>query len=309
MPYIYERMQQLDAQADSVVSQATLLPSVSQPHNHDDNMEVITARSVRFIARIKLSRYTSNKYGFLMNPNCSSWFSAQIKIHRFRAFSDMPIFMKKHCDLGTINHSHTAPETSKSSNTSSGMANIRCSCSNLESFHGALPSAECSSSTPPGLRPTVSQYTSNEWPFSSQHSAKVCLRAALILSHMFQSLPFPQPLHGPGNTHNNTQPGPGMQQALPRTMPSFACCLMQGSYAMLMIFYKATVSKNAQLASENTNNTNNDQRIGNNNTQERLVEELRQGVERIIAAVRNYTVAFEALVGMRGMPSFWKSKL
>lgn len=69
------------------------------------------------------------------------------------------------------------------------------------------------------------------------------------------------------------------------------------------------MSKNAQLASENTNNTNNDQRIGNNNTQERLVEELRQGVERIIAAVRNYTVAFEALVGMRGMPSFWKSKL
>lgn len=64
------------------------------------------------------------------------------------------------------------------------------------------------------------------------------------------------------------------------------------------------MSKNAQLASENTTNTNNEQRIGNNNTEERLVVELRQGVERIIAAVRNYTIAFEALVGMRGMSSF-----
>lgn len=33
---------------------------------------------------------------------------------------------------------------------------------------------------------------------------------------------------------------------------------------------------------------------------DRLILELRQGLERIIGAVRNYTIAFEALVGMRG---------
>lgn len=36
------------------------------------------------------------------------------------------------------------------------------------------------------------------------------------------------------------------------------------------------------------------------NPSDRLVLELRQGLERIIAAVRNYTIAFEALFGMRG---------
>lgn len=36
------------------------------------------------------------------------------------------------------------------------------------------------------------------------------------------------------------------------------------------------------------------------NPTDRLILELRQGLERIIGAVRNYTIAFEALVGMRG---------
>lgn len=31
-----------------------------------------------------------------------------------------------------------------------------------------------------------------------------------------------------------------------------------------------------------------------------LIEELRQGLERIIGAVSNYSIAFEALDGMRG---------
>ena len=33
---------------------------------------------------------------------------------------------------------------------------------------------------------------------------------------------------------------------------------------------------------------------------EQLVEELRRGLERIIAAISNYSYAFEALDGMRG---------
>lgn len=57
MSHIYERMQQLDAWAASVLSQSALIPSISQPHTLDDRTELIAARSIRAIARIKLSRY------------------------------------------------------------------------------------------------------------------------------------------------------------------------------------------------------------------------------------------------------------
>lgn len=103
---------------------------------------------------------------------------------------------------------------------------------------------------------------------------------------MFEALPYPQPLSEGGQQaqHQSGQP-------LPRTMPSFACCLMQSSYAMFMIFYKARVAKQlspdveSELVSDST---------------EQLVEELRRGLERIITAVSNYSFAFEALDGMRG---------
>lgn len=100
---------------------------------------------------------------------------------------------------------------------------------------------------------------------------------------MFHSLPVPQPLLDP-----QQQQG----RPLPRTMPSFACCLMQSSYAMFMIYYKARVAK--QLAPDSPHNENGGDSTG------QLIEELRQGLERIIGAVSNYSLAFEALDGMRG---------
>lgn len=59
---------------------------------------------------------------------------------------------------------------------------------------------------------------------------------------------------------------------------------------MLMLFYKTRVAK--QLSPDSD--------TGNNSSSERLVEELRNGLERVIGAVRNYSRAFEALDGMRG---------
>lgn len=140
----------------------------------------------------------------------------------------------------------------------------------------------------------MSQYSfTNGFPYTSQHSAKICLRAALLISHMFQSLPLPNPL---GDGVKSPQ---SMQMLhpneLPRTMPSFACCLMQGSYAMLMIFYKARVEK--QMSPEYGSKSP-------DNPSDRLIEEIRQGLERMIATVSNYAIAFEALDGMRGEHHF-----
>ena len=71
---------------------------------------------------------------------------------------------------------------------------------------------------------------------------------------------------------------------------------MQSSYAMFMIFYKARVAKQFSPDSENE--------LASDST-DRLVEELRQGLQRIIGALSNYSVAFEALDGMRGKALFF----
>lgn len=49
-----------------------------------------------------------------------------------------------------------------------------------------------------------------------------------------------------------------------------------------------------QLAPDSPHNENGGDSTG------QLIEELRQGLERIIGAVSNYSLAFEALDGMRG---------
>ncbi|KAJ5893527.1 hypothetical protein N7495_005218 [Penicillium taxi] len=277
MHFMFERMQQLDSWTNSVLAQASSLPISSEFGNH---RESITAQSIRAISRIKLS-------------------SAQIKIHRFRAFSDIPIFIKKHCDLTTANPTNTSDIDTKSCTSGSDIHSVSCLHGGLDQFQRApaneymTPSDSSTSSDGHPYTPQYPQYPFTlGFPYSPQHSAKVCLRAAITISHMFESLPYPQPL-----LENNQQ---HPQRPLPRTMPSFACCLMQSSYAMLMIYYKVRVAKQLSPDSEND--------IGGDSTN-RLVEELCQGLQRIISAVSNYSIAFEALDGMRGNqnPTFFLS--
>jgi hypothetical protein len=71
---------------------------------------------------------------------------------------------------------------------------------------------------------------------------------------------------------------------------------MQSSYALFMIFYKARVAKHFSPDSENDLTSD---------SSDRLVEELRQGLQRIIEAMSNYSLAFEALDGMRGRIPFF----
>ncbi|KAK9613437.1 hypothetical protein V6000_005137 [Aspergillus fumigatus] len=281
MTYIYERMQQLDAWASSAIAQSNLLPMVPQSMGCGDEVEYTTAHSIRAIARIKLS-------------------SAQIKIHRFRAFSDIPLFIKKHCDLTAANPNNiiTGDSASKVSKEQDGMANLSFCCSNMDSFRPPpSTSSDCTGSASSSGSVTSDYHSmipfsfTSGFPYSSQHSAKVCLKASLTISRMFPSLPLPQPLYSSSGSNTPNQGLPSSpQKQLPRTMPSFACCLMQGSYALLMIYYKATVEK--QMSPDYGNEST-------NSASYRLIQEIRQGLERVIETVKNYAIAFEALDGMR----------
>lgn len=286
MYYMFERMQQLDAWINSVITQVELLPLVPQTSDFGDLNESITAQSIRSISRIKLSRFVPVRSTILYPTNK---ISAQIKTHRFRAFSDIPIFLKKHCDLSAAN-----PNTDNTAMPKpASIHNLSCPCSNLDAFQRATSSeymTPSDSSTSSDIHsdinhfvPQHSQYPfASGFPYSAQQSAKICLQAALVISRIFHSLPIPQPLLDPQRQSH---------RPLPRTMPSFACCLMQSSYAMFMIYYKASVAKQLSPDTEN-------ERGGDSTSQ--LIEELRQGLERIITVVSNYSLAFEALDGMRG---------
>lgn len=220
-------------------------------------------------------------------------FSSQIKIHRFRAFSDIPIFLKRHCDLTAANSSGPTSEcAAKGSKPPGEVSNVGCSCTRLDQFNHSSSSeyAPSSTSSTSSEFQSLPQYSFiDEFPYTSQHSARVCLRASLLTSHMFQSLPVPQPLTGCNSPHQALQSLPLNQY--PRTMPSFACCLMQGSYALLMIFYQTSLAN--QVPTEFGNNQA-------NTPSDRFTEELRQGLERIINAISNYTISYEALNGMKG---------
>ncbi|KAJ5488968.1 hypothetical protein N7539_003858 [Penicillium diatomitis] len=272
--YMFERMQQLDSWTTSVIAQTDVLSAPPAEPDFGDRRETTTARSIRAISRIKLS-------------------SAQIKTHRFRAFSDIPIFIKRHCDLSAANSANIPTEVPvKRASRVLGNQSISCTCSNLDQFQRApsseypTPSDSSTSSDIHPYVPTWPQYPfASGFPYSPQQSAKICLRSALTISRLFEALPYPQPL-----SENGTARILATGQPLPRTMPSFSCCLMQSSYAMLMIFYKARVAK--QLSSDSENELV-------RHATDPIVEELRLGLERIIAAISNYSLAFEALDGMR----------
>ncbi|KAL1855456.1 hypothetical protein Plec18170_004176 [Paecilomyces lecythidis] len=285
MKYVYDRMQQLDAWASSVMARANTPPSSPRSSPYEDPLEALTAHSIRAISRIKIS-------------------SAHIKTHRFRAFSDIPIFIKKHCDLAAAKSDPTETDMAYNQNKPNDISRLSCSCSSMEPMprpQAQEYSPSPSSSSSSGSASLGSQYSflGTGFPFTSQHSAKTCLRAALIISRMFQSLPFPRPLYSTSKGNGTAIPSASQEYLdptkldpstqLPRTMPSFACCAMQSSYAMLMLFYKTRVAKNLSPDSEG----------GNSSSSERLVEELRNGLERVIGAMKNYSRAFEALDGMR----------
>ncbi|PWY61989.1 hypothetical protein BO83DRAFT_373228 [Aspergillus eucalypticola CBS 122712] len=83
IPYIYERMQQLETWARSVLTQSNVLPIWPPSMGCGGETEFTTAKTIRAIARSKL-------------------FSAEIKVRRFRA-------LLKHCDHISVNSNNTVP--------------------------------------------------------------------------------------------------------------------------------------------------------------------------------------------------------
>ncbi|KAJ4419479.1 hypothetical protein N0V82_004924 [Gnomoniopsis sp. IMI 355080] len=257
MQPIYEKMKELEAFIEPLLAQSEAWLLTSTVTSPVDSAEAVVARSLRCMASIKLN-------------------SARIKVHRYCAFFDIPVFSRKHCDLKSLNSDDSEPRrwptcscstfvnpfnnnSSSSVNTppttnSTGLSPASDGTTNnkgspyLDSVATAAPCAPVN--VPASAVPAVSAVVATpappppppmmmiSFPFSSHQSAKICLKSALAIAQSFDELPFPNPT---GIAQAQGPPvflSPTSAIVAPRTMPSFACCAMQCAYALLMVYQK-----------------------------------------------------------------------
>jgi hypothetical protein len=252
---IHARMEYLDRELDGLIDRYSwdLDPCVST--GGLDSSEALLATSLKAQAQIKLN-------------------SARIKLHRYRAFHDAPIFTQRHCDLQKAN-----PDD---------IQQPKLCCSGTLVNQSSPSSSTSTSNTASTTRsPASSSVKTNGYekvPFGSPESAKICMKSALQIGLAFEALPYPNPSQV---TEGFASPFLSLisMTPVPRTMPAFACCAMQASYALLMLCRKSQewnrsnpfISADAQKG----------------------LEELLAGLTRVLDALNNYSIAFEALGGMR----------
>ncbi|KAJ8128447.1 hypothetical protein O1611_g5189 [Lasiodiplodia mahajangana] len=254
MTRIYNRMRELEALLEPLITQSESWPSnylLTQPV---DRSEAVLANALR----------------------------ARIKVHRYCAFFDIAVFSTKHCDLASL------PKTEIDS---SEPQRLQACC--MTTLHS--PPSVCSHSTgslSPGASDSPSPKGNNyeqpylpEFPFSRHESSRICLKAALNIASSFDAMPYPNPT----GEYCETPIYLGSRSTFitPRTMPSFACCAMQCSYALLM------VKDRIESIYPRSNGNNNSILVDN------LRDRLQQGLLSVLATLENYATAFEALGGMR----------
>jgi hypothetical protein len=158
MSSINEQMKLLDKWVVQVSSRAESYGAVSSSIELDPAYESTTAQVMRRLSRIRLCRYVapSTLQNIVKLRLIFEYYSTRIRLHRFQAFSDTPLFSENHCDLRTTNGLNTS-----ASITNDTGANIT-SYSMLQSP-----------------------------PFTYDQSTDICVASALTIARQLQRLPFP----------------------------------------------------------------------------------------------------------------------
>ncbi|KAM3084662.1 hypothetical protein ACMFMG_003125 [Clarireedia jacksonii] len=245
---LWDRMTELERTIEPLVNQAETWTFHSSGNL---SSEGDVARNLRLMARIKLN-------------------SSRIKVHRYCAFSDMPVFTKKHCDLSSDPAAGKGPPQS-------------CGCgSDLQQASVLLDGSDIGS---PVLTDNSSLFESPIFPYSGRFSSKICMQSAFRIAQSFKNLTFPHPeMSGVGYQGLSRS----LRQRLPRMVPIFSCCAMQASYAMIMLCHRT-------LAIRELNRSDNALQM----RVDLLFAQLHDGVKLILDALNNYSIANEALTGMR----------
>lgn len=276
---VCERLSELDCRFAPLVDRAEAMDLGTTSADPIEASEATVAKALKGIARIKLN-------------------SARIKLHRYVAFHDVPIFTTKYCDL-------VPSKTNKDQNRPTQLLSGCCSTAGStlptpgpsKASRSSSSSSVLSSTTDLSSAASSSTDVVEQFPFSTYDSAKVCLKSALRIAQSFCGLPHPNPYGAwtgiPGAHSSSTSLAPGSTIQAPRTMPSFACCAMQGSYAMLMLCHKAQAINHEDGSSIGLLDAQRDVHTT------KFLMEMRDGIDLVLGALDNYSLAFEALDGMR----------
>ncbi|KAH8805042.1 Zn(II)2Cys6 transcription factor [Xylogone sp. PMI_703] len=197
----------------------------------------------------------------------SSW----IKLHRIGAFSDIPFFFSKYCDLTAVNPSPLWASVDHSTDSVTPV-NVRT----------------VSATTKYQLRSKSSEDT--DFPFEIHDSTIICLKSALVTVRVCRQLPKPETDCGMsgGDSYSSRFQFYG-------ALPFFSCCAIQSCYVMLMIIYKVKgliLSSQLQEHSYLFSHPESETQVQD---AERLIEELRNGLAIMIKVLENCRVAFEAI--------------
>lgn len=242
-----------------------------------DQGESVVADSLILIGRIKVNRLVATRFvlegeEIFMTPP----FSARIKLHRYSAFFDLPLFPQKHCDLMPSPRHGEDPGPKKSPT---------CSCATSTASTPPVGSSHLANTS--SLSSGASSGAKDLLGLGNKLSVKICLKSALNIAQCFERLPYPNPFGSFDASISPASRTSAWKMILPRTMPSFACCAMQSSYSMLMVRHKVEIM--------HPNNTMANPMV------DQLYNQLQEGLQSVVGALENYSIAFEALAGMRGM--------
>ncbi|KAF7592979.1 hypothetical protein BBP40_012215 [Aspergillus hancockii] len=195
----------------------------------------------------------------LLAISCAIIHSARIRLHRFRAFLDHPIFLGEHCGLKSINIFDY-----------------------WSSSHRLSPSRVVK--------------INSIFPFSEEQSAAICLKSSLTVSRIFRNLKPPN-LHYTGTAPDKESThGPSASRS-PGSLPYLACCQMQSFYALIMLLRKARASLCSGDITACYHLLSQPDPTSEVQDAERLVEELRHALESLIASMKA-DIVFEGVAGM-----------
>ncbi|CAG8274661.1 unnamed protein product [Penicillium salamii] len=217
-----ERIAHLDAHITSIIRQLDLL----KKPKYNGGIESSAAQGMWRIATVLVH-------------------SARIRLHRARAFMDIPLFLNKYCDLAAIQEMMEA-------------------------------TSAFDSRRPPNL--------DSIFPFTEQDSSLVCLKSAQLISRTLEDIPIANPYLHPFVVTGRKPTG--VTGKTPYMLPFFMCAAMQGSYVLLMLHYRLRAALESKHLSMYYYLLHSPQTDSESQDAERLLRELRQGMESIVGAVK-----------------------